>query len=327
MIVALTHGYVPAHSLGGEVALHRALTALPGEKVVLTRTRTPYTIDGVHVGQINTPDVLNIHADPEPIAEQLQGARVVIGQNELSLPAVKAARMVGAVSVVNVHTPPKYGRGVREAVKTADHVVFNTATSAKEWGFPRSLVVHPIISTLPPRSTPAGDAYTLLSNLSNKGVTVVLELARRLPEQRFIIVRSPAETTHGIADFDQQAAALSNVEVHPRVSPEQVADRYLSQTRILLVPSRYETYGMSTIEAAGYGIPTVHVDTPHVREGISDAAVLVPPLNVDATLAGIRQIEAEYGYRSKVARARAEFIHERQAQELAAWAEFIDQLS
>lgn len=326
-IVALTHGYVPDWCMGGEVALHRALTALTGDRVVLTNTSTPYTIDGVQVQQIDTPDVLNVHADPEPIARQLEalGARVVIGQNELSLPAARAAKLVGAVSVVNVHTPPRYGASTKQAVQTADHVVFNTRTSAAQWGHAGALVVHPIISPIPPLTTPAGDAYTLLSSLVNKGVKVVLDMAAQLPEQRFIIVRSPAEPTHGYPDLERRAASLPNVELHPRVTPDRVADTYLSQTRILLVPSRYETYGMSALEAAGHSIPSVHVDTPHVREGIGDAAILTPPVSVTDTLAAVALIEAEYPYRSRVARARAEWIDERQAAELRAWASFIEE--
>jgi glycosyltransferase involved in cell wall biosynthesis len=326
-VVALTHGYVREHPLGGEVALHRALQALDGDRHVLTNTDSPYTVDGVRVHQIDTPDVLNIDADPEPIATQLRdlGATVVIGQNELSLPAVRAAGLAGAVSVVNVHTPPRYGASTREAIQQADHVVFNTATSADEWGRPDGFVLHPPVGPLPRKPAPGPhDAYTLLSSLRNKGVEVVLEMAKRLPDQRFIIVRSPAEPTHGLPDIEERCAGLPNVELCPRVTPDKVASTYLSQTRILLVPSRYETYGMSAIEAAGHGIPTVHVDTPHVREGIGDAAVLVPRLNVEATIDGVRLIESEYTYRSKVARARAEFIQERQTRELTAFKEHIN---
>jgi glycosyltransferase involved in cell wall biosynthesis len=107
------------------------------------------------------------------------------------------------------------------------------------------------------------------------------------------------------------------------VAPEEVY-KYLEQTRILLVPSRYETYGMSAIEAAGYGIPSVHVDTPHVREGIGDAAVLVPGLDTERTANGIQLIEKDYDRYSLNSRARAEFLSQRQTMELEKFSEFID---
>lgn len=327
-LVALTHGYVPGHAMGGEVSLHRTLVAAGQPAVVLTRADDPYTVDGIRVHPIVTDiDVLDVNANPEPIRRQLvqMGATAVLAQNELSLPAVRAARALGIPSIVSVHTPPKYGANIRRAVAEATHRIYNTHTSSKEWRLP-GLVLHPPIPPMPPRvSTPKGDAYTLLSNLTNKGVTIVLELAARMPDQRFIIVRSPAETTHGLPDFDEQAATLPNVEVAPRVHPDMVADTYLSQTRILLAPSRYETYGMSAIEAAGHGIPTVHVDTPHVREGIGDAAELVPPLNIDQTAAAIERIEADYPRRSRLAHTRAVYLQTRQEVELDQWAAWLNQ--
>lgn len=328
-VVAVTHGY-PGRSgwnMGGEVSLHRTLVALGGGVTVLTRTDQPYDIDGVHVEPITMTDVLNPEADPAPLVTQLakHAATVVIAQNELSLPAVRAAREVGIPSVVSVHTPPRYGHGIAQAVHECDAAVYNTQTSADEWCTPGSLVIHPPIGPLPhkPAAPPPGDAYLALSNLRNKGVEPVLRLASRMRRQRFIIVRSPAEATHGLPTFDAIAAKLPNVQVMPRVDPDEVAPAYLSQARILLVPSRYETYGMSTIEAAGYGIPTVHVDTPHVREGIGDAAYLIPPLNIPRLTRGVQTIEADFTTWSTRARSRAEWLAERQIAELVRWREWL----
>lgn len=323
-LVALTHGYVPAHSMGGEVSLHRTLVAAGQPAVVLTRTDHPYTVDGVRVQQIATDDVLNVNADPTPIVEQLRqlGATAVLAQNELSLPAVRAARTLGVPSIVSVHTPPKYGANIRRAVAEATHRIYNTHTSAVEWRLP-GLVLHPPITSMPALVTaPKGDAYTLLSNLSNKGVTVALELAQRMPDQRFIIVRSPAEPTHGLPDFDERASALPNVEVAPRVDPDEVAAAYLSQTRILLVPSRMETYAMAPIEAAGYGIPSVCIMNDHVREGIGEAAYPIKALDVEGTARGIQTIEANYADYAHLSRKRAEWLAARQVMELRAWSEF-----
>lgn len=130
--------------MGGEVSLHRTLKAAGRPTLVLTRTDEPYEVDGIRVEQIATDDVLNVNADPAPIAQQLRdvGATVVLAQNELSLPAVRAARQVGIPAIVSVHTPPKYGAGVRQAVQLAGHRIYNTHTSMVEWRRP-GLVLHP----------------------------------------------------------------------------------------------------------------------------------------------------------------------------------------
>jgi hypothetical protein len=323
-VVAVTHGYPPFWNMGGEVALHRAMSVIKEDRAVLTKTENDYIFEDIAVKKINIENVLDINSNPLPLAEQLKAlnARVVIGQNELSLPCVLAAKSLGIVSIVNVHTPPKYGRGIREALIQADYAVYNTRTSAEQWGEPLAVVLHPQISPLPKEIKNRGDAYTVLSSLFNKGVGVVLALAKMYPNKRFIIVRSPAEPTHGIPDLEEQAAMLPNVELHPRVPPEEVY-KYFEQTRILLVPSMYETYGMSAIEAAGYGIPSVHVDTPHVREGIGEAAVLIQPLNIEEAARGIEIIESDYEGHSRRARKRAEWLQLRQEQETEQFAKFI----
>lgn len=325
--VALSHGYPPFWNMGGEVALHRSMKALNGDRFVLTATDKEYVFEGVTAKKIDTPNVLDINADPRPIAKQLQelNARVVIGQNELSLPAVLAAEEANAISIVNVHTPPRYGAGIGKAVSISDYGVYNTHTSASQWSDPEGFVLHPPISPMPPIQFGKGDAYTMLSSLLNKGVEVVLGLAERYPDKRFIIVRSPAEPTHGLKDLEERASKLPNVELHPRVPPEEVY-KYLEQTRILLVPSRYETYGMSAIEAAGYGIPSIHVDTPHVREGIGEAAILIRPLDTEAASRGIKIIEKNYQKYSIRSKERANWLQARQDDELFRFADFIDNL-
>jgi hypothetical protein len=237
--VAISHGYPPLWNMGGEVSLHRSMTAVRGKRVVLTNTQAEYYIDGIQVKQIDTPNVLDINADPAPIATQLKEieAKAVIAQNELSLPAVYAAREAGAISIVSVHTPPRYGGNIKKAVFEADYAIYNTQAAASKWNDLGSLVLHPPINPMPTNTKTNGDAYTLLSSLVNKGVQVVLDLARAYPDKRFIIVRSPAEATHGLPGLEEIADKLPNVELLPRVAPENVY-KYLEQTRILLVPDR-----------------------------------------------------------------------------------------
>lgn len=340
-VVAVTHGYPPGWNMGGEVALHRLLEALPADrydKVVLTNTQYPYNLGSSFVLKLNAPTTF---ADPSisgselasqllwnhspAIREQLATLKpdLVIVQNELSLATVEACNSLGVPSLISVHTPPKYGAGVREAVFGADYRIFNTQTSATEWGFPSSLVVHPAVSHLPTSyELPQGAHYTLLSSLGHKGVGVVAKVAAKLPDRQFLVVRSPATAMERL----DLVEGVPNISVKPRVHPEEVPYHYFSKTRILLVPGRYETYGMSAIEAAGYGIPSVHVDTPHVREGIAHGANLVPPLSSSATLQAILEIEHEYADYSLRARVSAEELWGRQQDESAEWAEYARQI-
>lgn len=336
-IVAVTHGYPPRWNMGGEVALHRLLMSTPDvERVVLTYAPEPYELEGIRVEQVDAPTTF---ADPNIRSEDLANKLLweytdsikaqlskhepdlVIVQNELSLVTVNACKQLGIPSLVSVHTPPRYGSGIRQAVLEANYRLFNTVTSARQWGFPTALVVHPMMAELPekPDQLPEGKHYTLLSSLGHKGVGVLAKVAQKMPTQPFIVVRSPASSMENL----EVLQGLTNVRVAPRVDPDEVALYYYSDTRVLLVPSRYETYGMSAIEAAGYGIPSVHVDTPHVREGIGFGAELVPALNHEATYQAILTIEQRYSEYSVKARARAEELWHRQSLELDEWAGFL----
>ena len=211
-IVALSHGYPPFWNMGGEVSLHRTLKALNGDKHVLTSAKETYVFEGVNVEQVALENVLKINSNPRPVTNQLKKmqADVVIGQSELSLVAVNAAYDANAISIVNVHAPPKYGDGIREAVRLSDYAIYNTHEAARLWGEPNAFVLHPPITPLPEKIKNKGDAYTLLSSLTNKGVSVVLHLAKIFPNKRFIIVRSPAEPTHGLPDLEELVKKLPN---------------------------------------------------------------------------------------------------------------------
>lgn len=323
MIVALSHGYPPYWNMGGEVSLHRLMAHLPNAACLTDLKGQPPTVhEGVRVEQIAVDDVLDINADIGGVVRQLaaMGATAVIGQNELSLVAVRAARALGIPSYVYVHTPPRFGGNVKQAIAEATYVICNTGAAADQWGTSRDLVLHPIIDfeTRFSESIDRSEAnlYLSTSSLLNKGIRIILELARKMPRSQFAVVRSPAEATHGLRDLERQAAAIRNLELLPRVAPDEVASAYYSRTRILLVPSHYETYGMSAVEAACYGIPSVHVGNEHVNEGIGAAAELLLNPSVISVREAIARIEANYDERSRAVYSRAVGLFGRQRSEI-----------
>lgn len=317
-VTAITPAYPPGWALGGEVALHRSLVPLSARVLAIRGADEPYEYDGVQVAPLTV----------EPSSASAVAARLAeVGADRVIVQAVvreadawvAASRANGAPSISCVHVPPRHGVLFRRQVVDSDVVVYNTEASRREWGDPSGLVLHPIA---PPLPEPAqGDAYTMLSDLGLKGVALVADLARAMPDQRFIVVRSHAVELSEAHRLD----GLPNVQLLDRRDPLEVAGIF-AQTRVLLVLSRYETYGMSAVEAAGYGIPSVHVDTPHTREGVGTAAALVPqwrgapgPRNLAAARAALGQIESNYARWSDGARARAEWLDARQRDEIQRW--------
>lgn len=311
-LAAFLHGYPPGWSMGGEVSTHRTLREVEGS-LVFTKTETPYTIDGVQVRPLSGEGY-------QDIIDMVDGTntRALFAHSTMSANTVRAARKMGLPSILAVHAPPRYAADLRRAWGRATIRLYNTEQARMDWKDPRGLLLHPPAG--PPVVAGDGprDAYTLSSSLLNKGVLPTLDLAKSMPDQRFIIMESPAHATHGAEDFAERAAELPNVEVWPRLHPNEMGKLW-AETRILLVPSRYETYGLSAIEAAAHGIPSVHVDTPHVREGIGDGAYLLKSTTAYSLDIAVRQVEDSYPKWAAKALVRALYLAEREQRELAAF--------
>lgn len=314
-LAAFLHGYPPDWSMGGEISTHRSLAVVPGSTVFTESTVYSYDLDGVTVRPSSGPTYLKIMEDARFVE-----ASVLFAHSTLSEATVRAARKLKKPSILAVHAPPRFAADLRRAWPAAKIRLYNTGAARKEWHDPRGWLLHPPIGpSLNEILDGTGDALTLTSSLLNKGVTRVLELAALRPDQRFIIVRSPAHGTHGSLDFEDSAASLDNVEVWDRLHPQEMS-RLWAETRILLVPSRYETYGLVALEAAWHGIPSVHVDTIHVREGIGTAARLLKSHSVDELSAAVDEVGADWNRWAAMAHSRAHELREREIQELAAFA-------
>ena len=312
-LTAFLHGYPPGWSMGGEVSTHRTLRVVPGA-TVFTTTPSDYDLDGVSVFQSSGPTYDKIIADAKSV-----NASVLFAHSTMSAVTVRAARRLKVPSILAVHAPPRYAADLRAAWHGATVRLYNTEAARREWHDPKGWLLHPPVGTPMEVAEGSQDALTLTSSLLNKGVTQTLELARRMPDQRFIIMRSPAHGTHGSVEFEDEAAKIENVEVWDRLHPDEM-DRVWAETRVLLVPSRYETYGLSAVEAAWRGIPSVHVQTPHVLEGIGSGARLLRSHSVEELQIAVEEVLGDHSRWAATAHSRAHALLERERRELAAFA-------
>lgn len=313
-LTAFLHGYPPGWSMGGEISTHRTLSVVPGATVFTQSTTDGYVLDGVTVLPSSGSTFQNIMSDAEAVE-----ASVLFAHSTLSQATVRAARRLRKPSILAVHAPPRFAADLRRAWPAATARLYNTEAARKEWHDPKGWLLHPPVGQPSEMVEGPRDALTLTSSLLNKGASQTLELARRWPHRRFIIVRSPAHGTHGSLDFEEVAASLDNVEVWDRIPPTQMG-RLWAETKILLVPSRYETYGLSALEAAWHGIPSVHVDTVHVREGIGTAARLLQSQTVEELESAVLDIEGDYTRWAAMAHSRVHELRQRELRELDAFA-------
>lgn len=153
-----------------------------------------------------------------------------------------------------------------------------------------------------------GDCITLINSNLNKGLKTFVEIARRMPDRKFLGVRSyyhlPTDVFLDVPpniewiDFDQD---IRNI---------------YARTRILLVPSSYESFCMVAAEAMSNGIPVLYTRPSNVRviytygstEGIEDwidpAGIQCDLQNPDEWVQKIRELEDDEVYAARSQQVR-----------------------
>jgi hypothetical protein len=168
-------------------------------------------------------------------------------------------------------------------------------------------------------ATKPGKAITLVNCNAEKGGRVLDALARRMPDQPFLAVKG--------AYGEQILPDLPNVEVLDHVDGADMRERVYARTRVLLMPSSYESWGRAGCEALASGIPVVAHPTPGLCESLGEAGVFVDRSDVDGYEAVLRKLlqPAEYRLASKRAKARSAELDP--SAELAAWCDAVEALA
>jgi glycosyltransferase involved in cell wall biosynthesis len=151
----------------------------------------------------------------------------------------------------------------------------------------------------------AGDSITLINANQNKGVHVFVELAKKMPKRHFL----------GVLPYYGEKfipPAPSNVTWVPFNDDIRTI---LQRTRILLVPSYYESFCRVAVEAMINGIPVLYSkpnpnsvypggSTEGMHEWIQDAAIACERESIDEWAAAIQSLDEEEVYEELSLRAR-----------------------
>lgn len=204
----------------------------------------------------------------------LDGCHVIFTQLEAEHHALLLCDKTPLVHLIHNHMTLKAVRP-----RKTDLVVHNTQWLADECPEENSVIVHPpVIGDF--YKTEPGDCITLINLYREKGADVFYGLARLMPDRKFLGVKGG----YG----DQIIEDLPNVEILEQV--EDMREVY-SRTKILLMPSRYESYGRCSIEAAASGIPTIANPTPGLLEALGDAGTFPEELTAECWKDSIESLD------------------------------------
>lgn len=173
-------------------------------------------------------------------------------------------------------------------------------------------VMHP--PTLITGTVTSPETITMINLSPDKGADILCYLAKKHPHKKFLAVTGG----HG----EQVTDLPRNVCLVPPTG--DMASIY-QRTRVLLMPSRSETYGKVIAEAACYGIPILASDLPATREAGGDAPVYIDYKRRRAWDYWLGQLDTPKVFEALAAasQARGEQIRAETMTDLQRWEELV----
>lgn len=183
-------------------------------------------------------------------------------------------------------------------------VIYNSQWCADSLQYKNdSIVLHPAVDAKKycVNTDPFQNPYITLINLNeNKGGKIFGEIAKKMPDKQFMAVEGSYE--------EQFIPDLPNVKVLPN-SPNILP--VYQQTKVLLMPSEKESWGMTATEAMSNGIPVIANPTPGLKENCGRAGIFVDRNDIDGWVKAIRRLDQKRNYeiQSKLCRERADELN------------------
>jgi glycosyltransferase involved in cell wall biosynthesis len=261
--------YPPLAQGGAEQSIRAIAVYLAGAghevRIVAEAATEGYELDGLDV----VPN-----GSRRDLRQLYEWADVAIGQRQS---AVRSQMLAGTHGIPFVLCVRDVGEWTRLPVRP-DLTVFNAEFQRDLFDFDASsVVVYPPIK-LSDFTTTRGDRVTLVNMNERKGAPLFLEIVRRMPHVQFLGV------TGMWGEQVLPSQPLANLEViEAAADPRDVYGR----TRVLLLPSRWESFGRVAVEAGASGIPVVATPNPGTVEVLGDACVYVRRDDVEGWMSAI----------------------------------------
>lgn len=311
-LVGYFHLFPPEHNAGSETTVHAALRSMARRghptTVICDRSMTaPYTVDGIDVvrpprrGQqswleafVRDADLLITHLDLTNQAMMLALATKKplchFVHNDAQLAYWRVTPLKAQLVVFNSHWI---------AEKKADWTYsIKEGALLTEWPGP-SVVVHPVVEAEHYRCE-TGKMITLVNPTPGKGAGTFRALAAQMPNRKFLAVEGGYGEQIILAPGSRcqrtQVEASGNIEWMAHTPDIRNVFR---KTRIVLMPSDYESYGRVGIEAACAGIPTIAHPTPGLKEAFGDAGIFIDRNDIAAWYAEIDRLMTDEVYYRK----------------------------
>ena len=268
------------------------------------KVRNNYVFDGIDVFPPNANVIDGIMRWADAVFTHLDYTRWTIH-------AAKMYRKPVFHLIHNSHPYPE----IIDAEKN-QHIIYNSLWLKEllNYNFSNFIVTPPVdYNYYDLGNEPEKSEYITLINLNeNKGGKIFGEIARAMPHKSFLGV---------YGSYDEQITPkLPNMTYVPN-SPD--IKQWYAKTRILLMPSKYESWGRTATEAMCSGIPVICTDTPGLKENCDKAGIYIKDRsNVKEWVEAITKLDDKkaYSWASRKAKARSrEFDTRKTLDEFENW--------
>lgn len=296
LVTSYVHAYVPYHNAGAETTLHDLLVSLvnAGHECVVVLKESPYAVnreyevDGVKVIQAK---------DKRTLLHYLPKSDLIITHLECSTRATLLANKFRIPVAQLIHnnldlTRTYIGHG-------ADFVIYNTdwikVDFSDEFSKIPSVTVHPPILS-ENYATTRGKKVTLVNLFERKGQDIFYYLVENMPDVEFLAVKGG----YG----EQVIKEFPNLEFMENAHDMK---KVYENTKVVLMPSIYESYGRVACEALASGIPNIVTPTQGLMEALGPAGIYVGRENPGDWLNALKALltPRRYGAMSKLALERS----------------------
>lgn len=263
------HLYPPHHNCGSEYYAHHINKHLISKghnvRVVLNQAimhniRVPYTIDGVDV------------FGPNGSTDQYLWADIILTHLDFTHHTIGIAEAINKPVVNVIHNSHPYT--CIQNARRNNFCLYNSQwiRNKLNYSWPSMVFTPPVDHRyFDLGNVPCENEYITLINLDeNKGGFILRRIAEALPKKKFLAVRGSYSEPHYFGQADNFPA---NVKVIPNTP--NILEVY-AQTRILLMLSRYESWGMTATEAMCNGIPVICTPTEGLKENCADVGIYIP---------------------------------------------------
>lgn len=262
-IIAYLELYAYKNKSGGEIYIHNLLKQLEGDISVIT--------DGGEVEVVNYEGINVFESDEPNKIQYIDDCDIVISQLTYSLKALRYGLSKNKKCVLIIHS---YLRELDELIKDERIIkIFNSEYVYKDckrkvkgkYFIIEPFVDFPLYNKYYDKDLESREYISMINPSFSKGGDVFYELCKHYRDRKFLVVEGGyLKDTQPLKKFRD----LSNVLVLKNT--DRMIEEVYSRSKIVIIPSRLETYGMVAVEAMSMGIPVIANEDTGLKKNIGE---------------------------------------------------------